>query len=56
MKAIFHITGGDLNIMMLPYQCTKSHYNDKTVPRPSYLHNEISYTWKNVLQFMLEIK
>ena len=34
------------NIKMSYYQYKKSHYGDKTVLRPSYLHNGISYTGK----------
>ena len=32
------------NIKMSSYQYRKSHYGDKTILRPSYLHNGISYT------------
>ena len=35
------------NIKMLSYQYRKSHCGDKTILRPSYLHNGISYTGKN---------
>ena len=34
------------NIKMSSYQYTKSHCGDKTILRPSYLHNGISYTGK----------
>ena len=34
------------NIKMTSYQYRKSHCGDKTILRPSYLHNEISYTGK----------
>ena len=34
------------NIKMLSYQYRKSHCRDKTILRPSYLHNGISYTGK----------
>ena len=34
------------NIKMLSYQYMKSHCGDKTILRPSYLHNGISYTGK----------
>ena len=37
---------GWINIKMSPYQYRKSHCGDKTVLRPSYLHNGISYTAK----------
>ena len=34
------------NIKMTSYQYRKSHCEDKTILRPSYLHNGISYTGK----------
>ena len=34
------------NIKMSSYQYKKSHCGDKTILRPSYLHNGISYTGK----------
>ena len=34
------------NIKMISYQYRKSHCGDKTMLRPSYLHNAISYTGK----------
>ena len=34
------------NIKMSSYQYRKSHCGDKTILRPSYLHNGISYTGK----------
>ena len=34
------------NIKMSSYQYRKSHCGDKTILRPSYLHNGISYTCK----------
>ena len=39
-------TGGGINIKMSSYQYRKSHCGDKTILRPSYLHNGISYTDK----------
>ena len=39
-------TWGRLNIKMSSYQYRKSHCGDKTISRPSYLHNGISYTDK----------
>ena len=39
-------TGGWFNIKMPSYQYRKSHCGDKTIFRPSYLHNGISYTGK----------
>ena len=38
--------GPRFNIKMSSYQYRKSHCGDKTILRPSYLHNEISYTGK----------
>ena len=38
--------GGWFNIKMPSYQNRKSHCGDKTILRPSYLHNGISYTGK----------
>ena len=39
-------TGPWFNIKMTSYQYRKSHCGDKTILRPSYLHNGISYTGK----------
>ena len=39
-------TGGWFNIKTPSYQYRKSHCGDKTILRPSYLHNGISYTGK----------
>ena len=38
--------GGWINIKIQSYQYRKSHCGDKTILRPSYLHNGISYTSK----------
>ena len=38
--------GSWFNIKMTSYQYRKSHCGDKTILRPSYLHNGISYTGK----------
>ena len=38
--------GGWFNKKMPSYQCRKSHCGDKTILRPSYLHNEIAHTGK----------
>ena len=38
--------GTRFNIKMISYQYRKSHCGDKTILRPSYLHNGISYTGK----------
>ena len=40
--------GPRFNIKMLSYQYRKSHCGDKTILRPSYLHNGISYTGKMI--------
>ena len=39
-------SGPRFNIKMTSYQYRKSHCGDKTILRPSYLHNGISYTAK----------
>ena len=41
--------GPRFNIKMSSYQYRKSHCGDKTILRPSYLHNGISYTGKTSL-------
>ena len=41
-----NISGPRFNIKMTSYQYRKSHCGDKTILRPSYLHNGISYTGK----------
>ena len=38
--------GGWFNIKTTSYQYRKSHCGDKTILRPSYLHNGVSYTGK----------
>ena len=43
---IYKTPGGWFNINMSSYQYRKSHCGDKTILRPSYLHNGISYTGK----------
>ena len=40
------LSGPWFNIKMTSYQYRKSHCGDKTILRPSYLHNGISYTGK----------
>ena len=45
-KSVYYDQGGWINIQMLSYQYRKSHCGDKTILRPSYLHNGISYTGK----------
>ena len=47
--ALYFLMGGTrdrFNIKMTSYQYRESHCGDKTILRPSYLHNEISYTGK----------
>ena len=39
-------SGPQFNIKTTSYQYRKSHCGDKTILRPSYLHNGISYTGK----------
>ena len=43
---LFTRPGPRFNIKMISYQHRKSHCRDKTILRPSYLHNGISYTGK----------
>ena len=45
---VLHVweAGGWFNIKTTSYQYRKSHSGDKTILRPSYLHNGISYTGK----------
>ena len=48
-KNLVHlIPGPRFNIKMSSYQYRKSHCGDKTILRPSYLHNGISYTGKTL--------
>ena len=42
-KSLFTVTHA---LFFISYQCRKSHCGDKTIVRPSYLHNGISYTGK----------
>ena len=44
--SVFASPGPRFNIKMTSYQYRKSHCGDKTILRPSYLHNGISYTGK----------
>ena len=46
MAAVMYRPGPQFNIKMTSYQYRKSHCGDKTILRPSYLHNGISYTGK----------
>ena len=43
---LLYTPGPWFNIKMTSYQYRKSHCEDKTILRPSYLHNGISYTGK----------
>ena len=45
-RLTLQVSGGRSNIKMPSYQYRKSHRGDKTILRPSYLHNRISYTGK----------
>ena len=45
IRALRH-PGAWFNIKMSSYQYRKSHCGDKTILRPSYLHNGLSYTGK----------
>ena len=46
-------TVGWINIKMPSYQYRKSHCGDKTILRPSYLHNGISYTGKMASLYLM---
>ena len=46
LNELLHKPGGWFNIKMPSYQYMKSHCADKTILRPSNLHNGISYTGK----------
>ena len=48
VNELTNTSGPQFNIKMTSYQCRKSHCGDKTILRPSYLHNGISYTGKMV--------
>ena len=43
---LWECSGHQFNIKMTSYQYRKSHCGDKTILRPSHLHNGISYTGK----------
>ena len=43
---LIYVSGPRFNIKISSYQYRKSHCGDKTILRPSYLHNGISYTGK----------
>ena len=49
-------SGPWFNIKMSSYQCRKSHCGDKTILRPSYLHNGISYTGKMISLYWIRIQ
>ena len=46
-------SGSWFNIKMISYQYRNSHCGDKTILRPSYLHNGISYTGKTTSLYWL---
>ena len=46
------LSGPQFNIKMTSYQYRKSHCGDKTILRPFYLHNGISYTGKTSLYWI----
>ena len=45
--------GGRINVKMWSYQYRKSHWGDKTILRPFYLHNGISYTGKKTYLYWI---
>ena len=47
------LAGPWFNIKMTSYQYRKSHCGDKTILRPSYLHNGISYTGKTTSSYWI---
>ena len=47
-------SGGWFNIKM-SYQYRKSHYRNKTILRPSYLQNGISYTCKTTYSYWIRV-
>ena len=49
-------SGPWFNIKMTSYQYRKSHCGDKTILRPSYLHNGISYTGKTTSLYWIRTK
>ena len=49
-------SGGWFNIKMPSYQYRKSHCGDKTILRPSYLHNGISYTGKITSLYWIRVQ
>ena len=48
MSIFWGAPGGWFNIKMTSYRYRKSHCGDKTILRPSYLHNGISYAGKMI--------
>ena len=52
---IIMISGPWFNIKMSPYQYRKSHCGDKTILRPSYLHNGISHTGKKTYLYWISL-
>ena len=50
---MYYDSGPWFNIKMTCYQYRKSHCGDKTILRPSYLHNGISYTGKTTYLYWI---
>ena len=48
------ISGPWFNIKTPYFQYRESHYGDKTILRPSYLHNGISYTGKTASLYWIQ--
>ena len=55
LKVHLCFPGGWFNKKMLSYQYRKSHCGDKTILRPSYLHNGISYTGKMTSLYWIRV-
>ena len=53
LKSYNYTPGPWFNIKMPSYQYRKSHCEDKTILRPSYLHNGISYTGKTTSAYWI---
>ena len=55
ISSIFVALGGRFNKKISSYQYRKSHCGDKTILRPSYLHNGISYTGKTTSLYWIRV-
>ena len=53
ISGLLEYPGAWFNIKMLYYQYRKSHCEDKTILRSSYLHNRISYTGKRTYLYWI---